>query len=234
MPGAVAFIADIHGNAAALDAVLRDIRRRGITAIFNLGDSVYGPLEPGVTAQRLIQAKIPSLRGNQDRILLEPDPPDSHPTLLYTRSCLAPAHFDWLRHQPCTIEYNGFFLCHGTPSADDVYLMELTTRAEMEARVAGIAQRMIVCGHSHVPRLVELPGGKLVLNPGSVGLPAYSDDTPVAHRMEAGSTHARYAIVDGDRVDFVAVPYDWRAAAAKARENGREDWAVALETGFAV
>ncbi len=53
--------------------------------------------------------------------------------------------------------------------------------------------------------------------------------------MEAGTPHARYAIVERDangwRVEFVAVEYDWAAAAALCRANGWADWGRALETG---
>jgi putative phosphoesterase len=240
--GATAFIADIHGNIWALDAVLADIRRRGIQTIFNLGDSVYGPLEPAMTAARLMEANIPSLRGNQDRILLDPPRRQGHPTLLYTMSCLNWAQLDWLRDQPRTIESAGFFLCHGTPAADDLYLTEsvnatgvwLRRPFELEQLTEMVAQPVVLCGHSHIPRVVELPSGKLIVNPGSVGLPAYPDDLPFPHRMETGSPHARYAVIEDGRVDLIAVAYDYQPAVAKARENGREDWAVALATGFSV
>jgi hypothetical protein len=78
-------------------------------------------------------------------------------------------------------------------------------------------------------------GGQLVVNPGSVGLPAYADNTPVRHKMESGSPHARYAVLTntttGWRVELVAVPYDWEKAADRARVNGRNDWAARLESG---
>ena len=76
-----------------------------------------------------------------------------------------------------------------------------------------------------------------VVNPGSVGLPAYCYDSPRSHAMEAGSPHARYAIVDLDdarcRVEQIAVPYDWETAARTAATNGRHDWATWLRTGRA-
>lgn len=239
--GPVAFIGDIHGNVWALDAVLADVRRRGIGKVFNLGDSLYGPLNHRATAERLRAEGILSVRGNQDRILLDPPRRQSHPALRHTLSCLDPAHFEWLRQQPCAIEQGDFFLCHGTPAADDVYLIEavkatwvwLRRPAEIEALVAGVEQPFILCGHSHIPRVIESPGGKLIVNPGSVGLPAYADDLPFPHRVESGSPHARYAVIEDGRVDLIALPYDATPAIASARENGRDDWATALETGYA-
>lgn len=65
-----AAIADIHGNCAALEAVLEDIARLGIKDIVNLGDCFSGPLEAGFTGDVLVGNWIPSIRGNHDR---EPD-----------------------------------------------------------------------------------------------------------------------------------------------------------------
>jgi predicted phosphodiesterase len=78
---------------------------------------------------------------------------------------------------------------------------------------------------------VRLTSGTIIVNPGSVGLPAYEDDHPVHHVMESFSPHTRYAVIDGSAISFHQVEYDWNAAAAKARELKREDWARGLEAG---
>lgn len=102
---------------------------------------------------------------------------------------------------------------------------------------SGLAAALILCGHTHVPRAMAVAGGPLVVNPGSVGLPAYDDDQPHAHVVENGSPHARWALLERDaagawHVQLRATPYDWAAAAARAEDNGRGDWADALATGF--
>jgi hypothetical protein len=60
-----------------------------------------------------------------------------------------------------------------------------------------------------------------------VGQPAYDDDLPYPHSMEAGSPHARYAIVTqqshGWQIEHIALPYDWHTAAAVAAQNSRPD-----------
>jgi predicted phosphodiesterase len=66
-----AAIADIHGNCPALEAVLADIADLGITEVMNLGDHVSGSLEAARTADLLIAREFPSIRGDQDRILVE-------------------------------------------------------------------------------------------------------------------------------------------------------------------
>ncbi|MDP3321089.1 MAG: metallophosphoesterase, partial [Bosea sp. (in: a-proteobacteria)] len=101
-----------------------------------------------------------------------------------------------------------------------------------------VSADLILCGHSHIPRLMELADGRSVFNPGSVGLPAYDDDHPSWHFMQAESQHARYGIVErhraGWRFDFLALRYDWRAAADLALARGRADWAHALSSGLAL
>ncbi|HEY8611153.1 MAG TPA: metallophosphoesterase family protein, partial [Roseomonas sp.] len=102
-------------------------------------------------------------------------------------------------------------------------------------RLDGIgAARLVLCGHTHTPRAVTA-GGVLVVNPGSVGLPAYRDAEPVPHVMEAGSPHARYALAMrtelGWSAELRAVAYDWDAAARQAEEHGRPDVAHVARTG---
>lgn len=245
-----AILADIHGNSWALDAVLADLDRRGITAIFDLGDSLYGPLDPAGTAERLIARDIPSIRGNCDRLLIDPSDA-SAATVAYTLAQLAPQsrYLAWLAVQPLTrsLDEGSVLLCHGTPNSDETYLLELPTAEggallpdeEIARRAGDVSAKVICCAHSHVPRLVALRDGRLIVNPGSVGMPAYTEDTPVPHVMQAGSPHARYAILTRDgmeggwSVEQVALPYDWDAAAACARRNGRDDWAEGIATGRA-
>jgi hypothetical protein len=77
-----------------------------------------------------------------------------------------------------------------------------------------------------------------VVNPGSVGLPAYENTWAGLHYVETGSPHARYAVIDWDakaaRVEFIALEYDWESASKEAAEADRPDWARALATGYAL
>ena len=241
----IAVIADVHGNAWALDAVLADIARQGIERIVDLGDSVYGPLDPATAARRLMAAGIPSVQGNEDRILFSPPVP-APPTLRYTLSSLPVEARDWLQGLPRSrVVLEGILACHGTPDSDETYLLEEVTphgviprsAESILAMVRPATQSVILCGHSHVARAVTLPGGQLAVNPGSVGLQAYTDELPYPHRTESGSPHARYAVLwhasTGWQAEQHAVAYAWDAAAACAREHGRPDWAQWLATGCA-
>lgn len=75
-----AVLADIHGNALALDAVLRDMDKLGVSTAVNLGDFFSGPLEAGRTASLLMARGFPSIRGNHDRYLIGQDPSEMGPS----------------------------------------------------------------------------------------------------------------------------------------------------------
>ncbi len=239
-------LSDIHGNRLALEAVLADAASAGITQFVNLGDHLQGPLDPIGTAELLMPLNIPSIRGNCDRLLFEEGTiaaPGS--TLAANRATLAPQHKAWLAAMPQTLILGDVLLCHGTPWADDVYLLVEVTpdgaRMKRNEEIApildGIEASLVLCGHSHVSRIVQMPNGTLLVNPGSVGLPAYTDESPHPHAMEAGSPHARYAILTRSdcnwHVEHHAVLYDWNAAAQIASRNQRPDCARWLRTGRA-
>lgn len=240
----IAAISDIHGNLAALDAVLADIARRGVDVIVNLGDIVSGHLQPRETAARLMALALPTIRGNHERQLLG-DPARMGVSDAYARAQLLPQQLEWIEAQPATLRLrHDVLLVHGTPSSDLVYFLDTVTpqgsRAatldEVSGRIGDTDAALILCGHTHMPRAVPLPDGRLVVNPGSVGLQAYDDDHLYPHVMENGTPHARYAIVESDahglwRAQFHQVDYDWEAAAQLALANGRPDWAVPLRTG---
>ncbi len=237
----LAVIADSHGNRWSLEAVLQDIDRRGIQQIVNLGDHLTGPLDPAGTADLLIARKMVHICGNDDRDLFLPQEERSL-SQNYTCSQLTPAHFAWLSSLPDTaIVADELFVCHGD-LFDAPYLLEEVTPSGVFLRnpsaiatsVAKIPQPVILSGHSHVPRTVSLPQGKLLINPGSVGMPAYSMET---YGMESGSPHARYVLLHqtqhGWQVEHIQVPYAWEQAAQTARDNRRADWAQWLTTGRA-
>jgi predicted phosphodiesterase len=242
----VAIIADVHGNCWALDVILADIQRRGIRQIINLGDSVYGPLDPGGAAERLMRAAIPSIAGNQDRIISAPsETTRASAGYQFVLSHLTAEQLDWLRTQLPTAVIHDIFCCHGTPQSDETYLLEevtphgvlLRSTDAIAATLREISQQVIVCAHSHVPRIVWLPTGQVVINPGSVGLPAYDEALPYPHVMQAGSPHARYAILrstpHGLSIEQIALPYSWDSAARAAQEHGRPDWGLWIDSGRA-
>ena len=240
-----AAIADVHGNIAALEAVLADIAALGIGEVVNLGDHVSGPLETARTADLLMARGFPSVRGDQDRRLVELSGSRMALDRVDHRQ-LTPAHLDWLAGLPETLVYRDeVFLCHGSPRNDAAYWLdrvaengqiEMTSLAAVEAEAEGVGATLILCAHTHLPRVVRLNDGRVVVNPGSVGLPAYDGQRPVYHVVQTGTPDACYAILErtarGWSVTFRHVPYDASAMAALARRKGAEHWARAVETGW--
>ena len=251
----IAVIADIHGNRPALDAVLADLAARGGAAlVVDLGDGVSGPLWPAETLARLRDLDAVTVRGNHDRAVAAGPPDRLGPSDRFAWDALTPAERSGLGALPATAEpVPGLLACHGTPADDETYLLDHVAGGRLAAsdpaaiaaalrpaaalgRVSR-ATRVVLCGHSHRPAVVALPGGPLVLNPGSVGCPAYRDPSGPAHVSEAGAPHARYALLDlppegPASVALLAVSYAWEEAARRAEANGRPDWARALRTGF--
>ncbi len=241
----LAAISDIHGNLGALEAVLKDIRSRGADIIVNLGDILSGPLHPPETADLLMSLDLPTIRGNHERQLLTQDPAEMGKSDLHAHQTLRPEHLKWIAGLPATLRLSDeVFLCHGTPTSDLVYFLETVepvrtrpaTRDEVTQRAGDVKAEIILCGHSHTPRLSRLADGRLIVNAGSVGLQAYDWDQPHEHKMQNGTPHARYVIVEktssGWQVEVIAVAYDWERAARLAEANGRPEWAIGLRTGY--
>jgi diadenosine tetraphosphatase ApaH/serine/threonine PP2A family protein phosphatase len=240
----LAAIADIHGNAEALAAVLADIAALGIGEIVNLGDHVSGPLEAARTADLLMGSAIVSISGDQDRRLVELDRSGGSARVDYRQ--LDHRHLDWLGGLPARLTYRGeVLLCHGSPTDDAAYWLDRVLpdgtiaarpRAEVEVDAAGIAASLILCAHTHIPRVVRLADGRLIVNPGSVGCPGYDGQSPVYHKVETGTPDACYAVLErtpsGWSATFRYIPYDHMAMANLAARNGMPVWASALATGW--
>jgi putative phosphoesterase len=244
----IAVLADIHGNIRALRAVMDDLKQVAPDTVVNLGDCVSGPLEAAETADVLISLAWTTIRGNHDRQLLDRPADEMGRSDQAAAAELKNHHSAWLSTLDATAEIEDLLLCHGTPDSDTTYLNEtvepdgrvrLATPAEISRRLDGASAKIVLCGHSHMARVVSLADGRLIVNPGSVGLPAYTDTAPVKHSMEMGAPHARYAVferrkaADPWQVTFRIVPYDWNGAADRAAAKGREDWAHCLRTGYA-
>jgi predicted phosphodiesterase len=238
----MAVLSDIHGNRWALEAVLEDIEKRGIAAVFNLGDGLYGPLDPAGTADVLLSLDARTVSGNEDRIILDETEPS--PTLDHVRGALSERHRAFLGELRRIDSVDGeILLFHGTPTEDTEYLLHevkpdgLCRRGEaaIQERTGAWPERLLLCGHDHLPGVRRLENGQVVVNPGSVGLPAYTDDAPYPHQVENGSPHARYCVIRraGSHWDVepVKLAYDHVAASRVAGKNGRDDWAHWLRTG---
>lgn len=241
----IAVLADVHGNADALTAVLADVLDQSPDALVNLGDCFSGPLDAARTALMLAGAGFAAtVRGNHDRWLGHATAMDDWDRCAHPQ--LTPETLTWLADLPATAVIDDAFLCHATPQDDLSYWLEAYTadgtarRATLDkitARAEGIPQSLMMCGHSHIARAVRLVDGRLIVNPGSVGCPGFTDHAaPSPRHICAGSPLAVYAIVDRQGAQWTVthrlVPYDTAPAVARARAAGFEDWVEGLATGW--
>ncbi|MBB2948201.1 putative phosphodiesterase [Actinoplanes lutulentus] len=242
----IAVLSDVHGNLPALDAVLAAIEADGVDLTVNCGDLLSGYVLAAQTADRLIEAGLATVAGNHERQVLTFSVEKMGMADRVTGELITERHREWMASLPTTLSpVPGVLAFHGTPTDDLQYLLHSVdpgsgardaTEQEVAQRLGDVsAYQLLLCGHTHLAGSVRLPGGPLIVNPGSVGWPAYEDDEPFDHRMEAGSPHARYAVVDDAsgvwEVEFRQVAYDWERAAALAEGFGRADVAFALRTG---
>src|SRR5258706_1777508 len=114
----LALVSDIHGTLPALEAVVADIRRRGVDRIINLGYCLSGPLLPRETAQYLIAEGWPTLAGNHERQVLTDRRRGASDE--YVHAQLTENEFGWMRKLPQTVRLTP----DGSPRSDCEYFLE--------------------------------------------------------------------------------------------------------------
>jgi len=244
-----AVLSDIHSNVFALDAVIQDIKRHGVDSTVNLGDILYGPIAPRATYELLMEHEFVTISGNQDRQIYQATVAeiDANPTMQFILNDLGSEPLDWMQSLPFDKQLtDDVYLCHGTPTDDLTYLLEdidtgyarLRSDEKITELLAGKRCEMICCGHTHLPRVVTLNNGQTIVNPGSVGLQAYTDDEPVLHSMENFSPHASYSIIEKINgqwnIEHIHVAYNVAQAVKASQQRQRLDWVHCLTTGRAL
>ncbi|MDP8903811.1 MAG: metallophosphatase family protein [Chloroflexota bacterium] len=248
----VALIADIHGNAVALEAVLADIDRRGADEIVCLGDVAAGGPQPREALQRLRTRGCAVVRGNADDWLLGSVPAEddaekqwlraivewaraqlSEPDLAYLESFVPVIELDLGRSRR--------LLCfHGSPRASADRLLATTPEEELARLFAGAAADVFAGGHTHL-QLARRLGASLLVNPGSVGLPlaADPDSGPLPDGEPRLPRLAEYALIEAEAaisVELRRVPIDATALGRAGHRSGMPDpgwWATRLERRIA-
>ena len=233
----LAILSDIHGNLAALEAVLADLKTRAPDVIVNLGDCVTSPLWPRETFELLSTLNWQTVRGNHDRWIAE-GPFTRGGSVRFAHDALLPQQREHLGALPPSIVLDGNVLAvHGSLTSDTEYLLEDhvngrlvgVTQAELGRRLSDTRASLVLCGHSHKSGMAYAVESRTVLNPGSVGCPRYADNAN-PFEAEYGSPHAHYAIASQRasrwHVEFIALDYDWEVVRQQASRNSRSDWAL--------
>jgi putative phosphoesterase len=220
----VAVFGDVHGNLPALEAVLKDIQRRRLEALWNLGDLVgYGPY-PDEVVQRLKREKVVNIAGNYDLRVLrwnpaesprKEEPVDKWIASAWTRENLSRASLAFLGSLPPERRWSRgghtVLLTHGSPASNTERLEPSTPLKRLQdLAVLGNAD-VILCSHSHIPWARQVDDVWFV-NPGGVG------------RSDDGDSRASYAVVeiedDRVRVAHHRIAYDVKDVADAIRRRG--------------
>ena len=194
----VAALHDVHGNLPALEAVLAEVVSLGVDRIVCGGDVVAGPF-PQAALELLLRHDAQFLRGNADRKLSE-----------WVAAQLDPLSRDFLAGLPTTVSAGGVLYCHGSPRSDEEILTRVSPDDRVRTALAGVTERVVVGGHTHVQYERELDGIRLV-NAGSVGMPY------------EGEQGAFWALLDDLAVDFRRTIYPIDSAVALIRSSRYPD-----------
>ncbi len=214
----VAALYDVHGNLPALEAALAAADALGARSIVVGGDVVLGPM-PRETLGRLraLGDRAHFIRGNCDRLVV--DAFDSRPlaglpsavqeALAWTAGELRRADRDFLAGLPATLTaavpgVGDILFCHATPRSDEEIVTARTSPERMRPMFAGVAQRLVVSGHTHVQADWWIDGLRVV-NAGSVGMPY-------------GRPGADWLLL-GPGIQLMHTEYDVERAAALVRQT---------------
>ena len=221
----VAALYDVHGNLPALEAVLAEVRVAGPDLVVVGGDVVPGPM-PRACLDLLASLDVPVrwIRGNGEREVLAARagavstalPEAVRGPIRWVAEALDPHWVREMESWPLTTRietdvWDGVLFCHATPRSDEELFTRLTREERLAAAFAGVRERLVVCGHTHM-QLDREVGSCRVVNAGSVGMPF-------------GEPGAYWLLLD-DRVHLRRTEYDRVDA---ARRIARTEYPGAAE-----
>ena len=177
----MAVVSDVHGNAVALEAVLRDLAAEAPDLFVFGGDLTWGPFPDETRA--LVAPLEPHaifVRGNAERALAEAAERIEQGGEVSPRERWMVEH-----HSPSTrafvtgfvegavVEVTGLGavrFCHGSPRSDEELITFATPEDRMHALSEGVDEQILVSAHTHI-RFDRTVAGIRSVNPGSVGMP---------------------------------------------------------------
>lgn len=218
----LALIADIHGNLTALEAVLADCERQGVSRIVCLGDvASFGP-QPQATLERVQELNCPVVMGNTDAYLLKPrtltdvDKPNEDSDFFLEVEAWSAAQLDGAdKHfvksfKPVhAFDYRGHAILayHGSPRDYHDPIVAQTPDETLDTYFKGYEAELYTGGHTHT-QFVRRYYGNRVMNPGSVGMSYYLKRSGEA----VNPAVAEYALLkteaDELSIEFRRVLYD--------------------------
>jgi putative phosphoesterase len=215
----IAVLSDVHGNLAALDAVLAEVADEGFDVVVSGGDVVAGPM-PRECLERLaaLGERVRWVMGNADREVIaaldgapldDPDDPGQR-AAHFAAARLDRTHRDLLGSFAPTVAVDGVLVCHGTPRSDLEIVTPRISPGRLAQIVRGVTEPVVVGGHVHL-QFVQRSGTVQWVNAGSVGMPY------------EGAPGAYWLALTSEAPDLRRTRYDTEPAAATIRATGYPD-----------
>lgn len=193
----IAIVSDIHGNRAAFDAVLADLRLTSPDLILHGGDLADAGSSPAEIVDHIRDLGWPGVLGNTDEMHARPESLDefasqsSAPPSLWqairemaaaTRDVLGEERISWMRGLPRVQIHDRFALVHASPESAWRSPGAEASDVELETVYAPLGRRVVIYGHIHRPFIRKLANGLVVVNTGSVSL-SYDGDSRAAYLL---------------------------------------------------
>ena len=192
----IAALSDVHGNIAALDAVLADIAREKPDRIAVAGDLVLNGPEPSAVVDALREqasAGAAVIAGNTDIAVADFDYAAAFPWMTdgvpdaiaaaaeWANETLGEERVEWLRALPAERRVRAtddtlVLVCHASPGSQTSGFDQNLDPSVTIERLARTDARVIVCGHTHLPEVRDF-GFRLIVNTGSAGYVFDGDPT---------------------------------------------------------
>ena len=205
----IAAVYDVHGNLAALKAVVEQIADEGIDRIVLGGDYAWGPMpaESVALVQKLEAEGAVAIRGNADREVAswagELEGLDADTAAVNEWACdqLTSTQRDWLLTRPeqavFEVEGRNVLFCHACPQNDTDAVVDTTSEERVEELFGSCSADVVVIGHTHL-QFVRDHQNMEIVNAGSVGLPF-------------GAPGAYWAVI-GAEIELRRTSYDYEVA----------------------
>jgi len=215
-------LADVHGNAVALAAVLAELEREQPDVVVHCGDLSWGPL-PVETVDLLTGRGVLFVRGNAERAVVEiaerlrePGAEAKERERWMVEQHAAPLRA-LLASFPATVELEvdglgDVLFCHGSPRSDEELVTVETPEARLADALAGTSAGIVATAHTHVSYERRVLG-RTLFNPGSVGMPY--EGAPGAYWALLRSAGPNDSVIENRRT-----AYDLDEAERRYRDSG--------------
>lgn len=221
----VRVISDVHGNLAALKAVLGHPDGSGADCTVCLGDTVGYGSHP-IDCINLVRQECDEIvAGNHDRgaaglISISSFNHDGQKAIQWTRTQLSTEHVNWLKNLPLQIFHCGIQLTHASPEHPDSWIYILNSRSAVDAILAA-GDNLCVYGHTHIP-MHWTRGGECSSEPAGEFPPAAIINCGSVGQPRDGDPRSAYMLLDTEKRTFrhVRVEYNIEAAAGAIRAAG--------------